>query len=290
MAENERLVFVYGTLRKHLRNASYLVSSACVAQQGRVSGRLLDTGKGFPAMVRERRHTVFGELYRVPLETLHELDILEGYEGEKGRNHYERIRCKVYTDFGTYSAYTYVYRSPEKDPDASWIESGDWKCHLYMKRLPKYYFAYGSCMDDKRFREDRVAHKFSRMLGKGVLNGYSLRFTLERPDGARADIVEDGGTVEGKVYRIDREALGYLYYREGVHQKTYRPVFVDIHIEGKVIRDCLTFVVIDKQREKAPPVWYAEEILRGAKGTVSQAYFKRLQSELRSRFQLDLSV
>ncbi|WP_331713711.1 gamma-glutamylcyclotransferase family protein [Lentibacillus sp. JNUCC-1] len=95
------------------------------------------------------------------------------------------------------------------------IKGGDWKVHHLIKQPSFLYFAYGSCMDDARFKAQQADQFFTDVLGQGVLKGYTLRFTRKQHDGGRADIVEEGGVVEGKVYRVTPEVLPYLYKREG---------------------------------------------------------------------------
>ena len=60
---------------------------------------------------------------------------------------------------------------------------------------PVYYFAYGSCMDNARFKQ-AGSTTFAEPVGGAVVEGYSTRFTLRRPDGSRADLVEDGGELK----------------------------------------------------------------------------------------------
>ena len=72
-------------------------------------------------------------------------------------------------------------------------------------------------MDTKRFEKAGVNPLFSKCKSRrGTLDGYQLAFTRKTHDGGRADIVEKGGTVEGKVYEISVAAIPYLYRREGV--------------------------------------------------------------------------
>lgn len=96
----------------------------------------------------------------------------------------------------------------------------------------------------------------------------------------RADIVEDGGYVEGKVYEIPKEALKYLYRREGAPY-VYRPTFVEVEVAGKKVQ-ALTFVVKNKLTETAPPPEYEEEILRGGRGFLSEVYLNRLKDQIDS--------
>nr|WP_269448687.1 gamma-glutamylcyclotransferase [Metabacillus kandeliae] len=158
------------------------------------------------------------------------------------------------------------------------VRHNDWKCHLYLQKKELLYFAYGSCMDEKRFIEHQADHHFKTVMGRGLAEGYDLAFTRRAADGGRADMIETGGTVEGKVYKIKKEALEYLFEREGVLGSVYRPAFLDIEVNGERIEDVLTFLVIDKEEEISPPQGYWNEIICGAEGCVSEEYLERLMS------------
>ena len=144
------------------------------------------------------------------------------------------------------------------------------------------YFAYGSCMDMRRINKSEYGHCFRKVLGVGVLQDYSLKFTRRSDDGqGRADIVEDDhGVVEGKVYEIPVSVLtAYLYRREGVLVKAYRPTFVTVKKNGEEVQ-ALTFVVVNKEPETAPPLDYEAEIFRGAAGYLSVAYLEELKRHI----------
>ncbi|WP_254842752.1 gamma-glutamylcyclotransferase [Bacillus sp. MRMR6] len=272
-------VFVYGTLRKGEVNHHLLRQAACMAEQAWALGTLYDTGYGYPAMKGEANSNVYGELYEVAEKELARLDILEDYtEGGKD-NLYERIQQTVYTDHGPLQAYLYV--TNKEDLLKKKIPNGDWKEYRLLADPSGsvLYFAYGSCMDTVRFESDGFAHYFQEMVGVGVLPNYTLRFTRKSTqDGwGRADIVEEGGRVEGKVYNIPVKALTeYLYHREGA-PKAYRPTFVELELNGENIL-ALTFVVTKKDKETTPPPHYEQEILRGAKDFLSAPYITKLQN------------
>ncbi|MBU8907665.1 gamma-glutamylcyclotransferase [Desertibacillus haloalkaliphilus] len=281
---NKYNVFVYGTLRQNEGNSHFLSDAKCLAQQAWTYGSLYDTGFGYPAMVRDRRGKVYGEVYEVNDDQLQQLNWLEGYVGEGEDNHYHRVSQTIYTDYGEKQAFVYVY-DDEKAKRLPKIDSGDWKCHHYLDQDQWLYFAYGSCMDDERFYQAGVAEQFEDVIGCGVLENYQLAYTKESFDGGRADLVESSNRwVEGKVYKINEEALTYLFKREGVNANVYRPAFITIKINGVTYENVLTFLVINKQDEIAPPDHYAREILRGAKGFVSESYYQMLVKDLYRKF------
>jgi gamma-glutamylcyclotransferase (GGCT)/AIG2-like uncharacterized protein YtfP len=272
-------VFVYGTLRRHEENHSLLKEAQLQCEQAWIEGKLFDTNRGYPAL-KEGEGTVYGEVYRINDELLVKLDEIEDYiEGREG-NLYNRQFQKVNTDQGPVEAF--VYYGLEDKMFQSEISSGDWKVHRFIHEKPQriLYFAYGSCMDDARFKLAEVDHHFKERMGAGTLNGYSMRYLFKVDDGGRGDIIEDGGNMEGVVYDVPQEAVEYLFTREGVAPGWYRAAFVDVTIGGKVYQDVLTFIVKTKFDEVLPPEHYAQEILRGSLPHVSAAYHSKLQQQL----------
>ncbi|PLT35135.1 gamma-glutamylcyclotransferase [Bacillus sp. V5-8f] len=283
------MVFVYGTLRKHERNHHFLENERCFAEQAWMNGRLMESNSGLPFLEVSKEGKVFGELYEVSFIRLQHLDWLEDYEGPGKDNLYDRLVQRVYTNTGSYDAFVYVAPSGGKLEDMKAIKGGDWRVHRFRKEKAKYiYFAYASCMDHERFKSSGVDHLFQNIKGCGTLRGYSLRFTKKSYDGGRADIVEEGGVVEGKVYEVSQEGLDYLYMREGVGLDIYRPALVDIEINGNTVENVVTFIVVDKDEETAPPVHYLEEILRGGSGLLSDAYMQELKDRLEVNFHLKI--
>lgn len=163
-------VFVYGTLRKGEANAQLLSDASCTAEQCWTEGTLYDTGFGYPAMKPSASNRTFGELYEVNESELIHLDQLEGYSEGGKNNLYERIEQKVYTDKGETMAYLYV--AGREDLLENKIKNGDWKEYRLsaIRQGSILYFAFGSCMDQKRFQEDGFAHYFKNMVGTAILS------------------------------------------------------------------------------------------------------------------------
>ncbi|BCB04287.1 gamma-glutamylcyclotransferase [Bacillus sp. KH172YL63] len=272
-------VFVYGTLRRNEKNHHLLKEAEPVKEQAWTEGILFDSGKGYPVL-KEGKGTIYGEIYRITPDILPSLDELEGYLEGREENLYIRKTKQISTDEGLIEAF--VYETGSEALCQTEIPSGDWKVHQYLQRMPErtLYFAYGSCMDDDRFKLARVDHLFTNCLGAGELEGYSMKYLFKVHDGGRGDIIEDGGKMEGVVYDVPQQAVEYLFTREGVTPGWYRPAFVDITIGHKVYRDVLTFIVKHKVEEVCPPEHYAREILRGSMPHVSQAYHQKLQQQL----------
>ncbi|MEW9111236.1 MAG: gamma-glutamylcyclotransferase [Cytobacillus gottheilii] len=276
-------LFVYGTLRKHEQNHFLLDDSRCLAQQAWVYGELFDTGLGYPTMKGSHlENKVYGELYEINPEQFKELDELEDYIPGDPDNLYNRIEQEIHTDSGIEHAFVYV--SNRDDLLVKPIVHGDWKLNRLLERKPDkiFYFAYGSCMDMERFKAAKADQYFRTIRGVGMLKGYSMKYVFPGVDGGRADIVENGGETEGILYEIPYDGVEYLFQREGFYGGWYRPVFVDIDLfDGRRITNVLTFHVYNKKEEIAPPLHYAAEILRGAKGRLSEKYFAQLEEQLK---------
>ncbi|NRD80063.1 gamma-glutamylcyclotransferase [Bacillus sp. BRMEA1] len=272
-------VFVYGTLRKHEVNHALLKEAILVAEQARTKGRLYDTGLGYPALEESENEWIYGELYLVTDEQLSILDELEDYVPDGVDNLYIRQKQMVYHDTGSQEAYLYFIAPDNKKLLIKYISSGDWKLFGFPRENQKIlYFAYGSCMDHERFKKHQVEHFFQKVVGRGFLNGYTLKYTIKADDGGRADIVQkDGGIVEGIIYEIPFDCLSYLYKREGVAVNWYRPTFVDLTVNGSFVKDVLTFTVVHKEAETAPPSHYLEEIIRGGSGFLSEGYLDNIK-------------
>ncbi|MNO33509.1 putative gamma-glutamylcyclotransferase YkqA [compost metagenome] len=275
-------VFVYGTLRQGEQYHDWLGDSRLFSAHAQVRGRLEDTGLGYPVLVEEEG-SVAGELYEVTEAVLHRLDELEDYYGPGDqRNEYERIKTEADTDNGKVEAWQYVYRHAQRQPA---IPEGDWKLYRLKQAGEFLYFAYGSCMDLQRIEQAGRADSFKHAEGRGILDGFQVAFTLPLADGGRADLVECGGRAEGKLYRISCECLeNYLYTREGVDEGLYRPAVVRVQRENGAFEDAVTFVVVEKKAETAPPAHYLHEILRGSRPVVSAGYYAGLEERFKVEF------
>lgn len=273
-------VFVYGTLRKHEKNSSLLQDSTCLAEQAWTYGELFTTDLGFPVLKHSEVGKVYGELYEVDEETLHKLDKFEDYEIGRAENFYDRKEVTVYTDIEQATAFVYMDNQARLLKDS--IKHGDWKLFHLLQSPPKriLYFAYGSCMDIERIQKANVEHYFQNVVGACRLDGYSMKYLFSAQDGGRADIIEDSGVTEGILYEIPLEGVEYLLHREGFYTGWYRPTFVNVMLNQRLIPNVLTFHVYDKKEEQAPPAHYANEILRGSKGRVSSDYYEKLISDL----------
>lgn len=141
------LLFVYGLLRKREENHELLKGAPCVCEQAAINGVLYETDKGQPAASLAETAFVYGELYETDHQMIRKLDM---YYAD-----FDRKEVAVTTDAGNKTAFAYVVK-PGQCASFSRIKSGDWKEYRFMKReddSPVYYFAYGSCMDNARFKQ-----------------------------------------------------------------------------------------------------------------------------------------
>ena len=273
-------IFVYGTLRDGESNHHFLQNASCLLKQAWVHGELFDTDCGYPVMKSHDIEKVIGEVYEVSSSVLVSIDELEGYQMNGTNNLYERITLDVYNDKGeSIKAITYINgRSSFKATNK--IAFGDWKVYNYLQKDKLLYYAYGSCMDDERFKKANVDHYFLDLKGMGLLEEHGLRFSHSTADGGKADIVEaEHEHVEGKVYQVPNQAIDYLYKREGVFTNSYRPAVVTVIIDGHRT-EVLTFIVIDKNPETPPSVLYKTEILRGGTGILGKDYLENITSRM----------
>ena len=123
MNEAHRL-FVYGTLITGERNHHLLEHAVQLEKTCYTSGRLVDTGNGYPALVENSPETTIGELYEIDDDLLHEINYLEGYRGEGENNLYERRVQPISAGERHYDAFVYVF---ESDRGLPMIPENDWK-------------------------------------------------------------------------------------------------------------------------------------------------------------------
>ncbi|GAB3066426.1 gamma-glutamylcyclotransferase [Virgibacillus ainsalahensis] len=268
-------IFVYGTLLKGERNHSLLKDAICRYQHAWIYGKLFDTNRGYPVMKQDDKVKIYGEIYEVTGEQLKQINKLEGYKET------ERTAATAYNDMNeALQVVTYTTRVTPANSNKV-VPFGNWKVYNYLKHEKIFYFAYGSCMDDERFKLAKVDKYFKAITGRGVLDDHGFRFTRDSSDGGKADLIESRGEiVEGVVYKVPLEAVDYLYEREGVYSNAYRPAIVQLKLHDGEIIEAITFIGVSKSKETKPTNRYATEIIRGARGVLSQNYIKQLDRRI----------
>ncbi|MFC3038869.1 gamma-glutamylcyclotransferase [Virgibacillus xinjiangensis] len=266
-------LFVYGRLRRGEELHERLKGADCVSLHAWVYGKLEDTGNGWPLLKEDPLQRVYGEMYKVTIDQLQTIRTDSSIGG--------LIEWTAYNDRAqSFEVIVPLYKDAVRETARS-IPLGDWKVYRYLMREDLFYFAYGSCMDDERFKLAKVDQHFNDSIGKALLHNHGFRLSRSSNDGGKADIIESfGEQVEGIVYKVPMEAIDYLYQREGVYSNAYRPAVVQVELKSGQIVDTLTFIGMEKQKETAPTPKYAEEILRGAEGILSGGYIDGLRRRL----------
>ncbi len=276
-------VFVYGSLCSGQDDHHLLREAELVSAQAFVRGTLYSGPLDEPLLLEDQSTWTYGELYHIRHSLLSELDDYEGFQPGNEDGEWYRKETEVFSDTDSVMAETFYWNGVTK---AS-ISHNDWKVHQFLQQDSYIYFAYGSCMDDARFITQKVHHLFADVIGTGTLYDYRLAFSYHLNDGARADIREGAHQkVEGVLYRINKQALHYLFLREGVEAGAYRPSIVPVEMDDGSVLQAVTFTVLSKKEDMPPPFHYAEEIVRGGERYLSSEYIEALKQ----RFLDDLKV
>ncbi|WP_160835741.1 gamma-glutamylcyclotransferase [Halobacillus litoralis] len=277
-------VFVYGSLCSGQQNHSLMDKADLVSRQAFIKGALY-AGSSYDPLLREDEHAwTYGELYSINPEFLPVPGDFEDVLPDHGDGGFYRKEAEVFTDKGSVKAEACYWNGSETGKS---IPHNDWKVHQYLQQDSYLYFAYGSCMDDARFISQQVHHLFEDVKGKGSLHGFRLAFSYHLEDGSRADIQEsENDKVEGVLYNINKEALHYLFLREGVEAAAYRPAIVPVETDDGAVHQAVTFTVLSKKEDAPPPFHYAEELYRGGERYLSPEYI----DALKQRFLHDLKV
>lgn len=121
MEQRNRLIAVYGTLRKGCGNHSHFLTEA--EFKGEFSSEpvysLYNLG-GFPGLKENGNTSVIMEVYAVNKDEAANVDALEGYSDNRPAHFYDKK--DIQTPWGLASVYIYV-RDPNED---SLIVGGDW--------------------------------------------------------------------------------------------------------------------------------------------------------------------
>lgn len=137
------------------------------------------------------------------------------------------------------------------------------------------YFAYGSNLLQKRIH---INNPSAERTGIGKLNNYRLDFITysNRWKGASATIVPRKEIcVWGAIWEIDNEHMSSLDDQEGVNQKIYFPIIVDIELSDGTFEQCRVYQqhatpefcenIQDIPHKRQPSEIYLKTIILGAK-------------------------
>ncbi|KIL47856.1 gamma-glutamylcyclotransferase [Jeotgalibacillus campisalis] len=280
-------IFVYGTLRKHGSNHQLIENEELIASQAWSTGNLYDSEEGYPYFIQKGPKRVYGEVYKIAKDKLLEIKNIH-YPNSKSEKTFQTSTVSVRTDIlGEIDCVTFVNKE-EQVLGLFPLTYGDWLVHQELERDHHTYFAYGSCMDNERFKLAEVDHLFEDKIGGAQTDRLEMNYSLTVHDGGRANIIETGKQGEGVLYSVNKEAVEYLFTREGVYNGTYRPAFIDVVADNRLYQKSLTFIVLDPAEECAPPLHYATEIIRGSKGIVSEGYHTKLVYDLKRKFNLSM--
>ena len=122
--ESERLVFVYGTLRRGECNdiVRYKPTAVCLGE-GVAEGVLYDLGP-YPGAIFGPAGRIQGEVYRVAPAVEAQLDALEGVQAD-GQGEYAKREVLVHVGLQQLRCLAYEIH-PTRVAQASLIANGDW--------------------------------------------------------------------------------------------------------------------------------------------------------------------
>ncbi len=136
----------------------------------------------------------------------------------------------------------------------------------------KYYFAYGSNMDEIQMTERSPD---SVKVTAAVLRDYSF---LINSRGVATIVPDEGSEVHGIIWTLDAGGEKELDRREGVAAGFYRKEFIEaVAPDGKAF-NALAYVAADSEKG-APREGYLEKILRAAQdNNFPAAYIEKLRT------------
>lgn len=121
MQKQEKLIAVYGSLRKGMGNDYILKNAEYLGEFKTEPIFSLYSLGSYPGLKENGSTSVVMEVYKVDDVTANRVDSLEGYSPDSPATFYDKIPIK--TPYGDASVYTYVNNIPED----RLVESGDWK-------------------------------------------------------------------------------------------------------------------------------------------------------------------
>ena len=139
----------------------------------------------------------------------------------------------------------------------------------------KNYFAYGSNMSSRRFRQ-RLGWSPSRI--PVILRDYMLCFNKQSNDGGKANIQNSSGSeVEGILYFVKESDHLTLDNYEGVKENQYKRCEIEVvDLFGNPI-DAIAYIALDTGPESRPTEEYLNYLLEG-EHLLSMEYVLKLEA------------
>jgi len=132
MDKNNKLVAVYGSLRKNMHNNYTLGKSEYIGSfNSDPIFTMYSIGDRYPAVISEGSTSILMEVFSVDKEVQKKLDHLEGYSEsfDKNNNYYNKE--EIDTPYG--KAFVYLFNNDVSNLEK--IESGDWSSWLEILNL-----------------------------------------------------------------------------------------------------------------------------------------------------------
>jgi gamma-glutamylcyclotransferase len=224
-------IFVYGTLRQQFGNHHFLSTARFLGDAITQSKYVMHASSSIPFVSQSQAVSqIVGEVYEVDVQTLANLDRLEGCRviAEEplqfdANSWYTREQVSVRWADGGECLTVWMYFNEHETRHAI-IPTGDFKdLARFLNSTDRvWYFAYGSNMNLQRMM-DRSAYFTQRK--RGILHGHRLVFNKisgTYPGHGVANVVaERGYDVVGVLYEVDRPGIEALDGHEGVRGGHY---------------------------------------------------------------------
>ncbi len=108
-----KLVFVYGSLKKSFHNHRLLANSKFVGEGVTKNNYTMYSFGAFPSVTKEENYPIHGELYEIDDRTLSSLDGLEGYIEGRKNNFYDREVVPIQLNNETVDAFIYFGKTTD---------------------------------------------------------------------------------------------------------------------------------------------------------------------------------
>jgi len=150
--------------------------------------------------------------------------------------------------------------------------------------MPFLYFAYGSNMNEDELKKWGITIIDRK---KALLHNYTValnRYSKNRQGGVLDIIPSQGSIVEGVLYELSDEAKRKVERKEGVTIGAYKEKHIDVEVDGRIVKNAITYVVCKKEDSPSASEEYKKRVLKGAKDhDLSDRYIEELKKILGKR-------